>query len=89
MAAELIAAAVGPVAVLEADHARYIVHTDGSWEYRFPIRLFASLLRPKLEGFRQQWDARPVEEGDESFASRSTRAAARDSGRGPVGGRPG
>ena len=61
VAAELIAAAVGPVDVRETDNARYIVHPDGAWEYRFPIRMFASLMRLKLEGFRQQWNARPVE----------------------------
>ncbi len=68
LAAELIAAAVGPMAVLQADHARYIVHADGAWEYRFPIRLFASLLRPKLEGFRQQWNARSADGDPEAFA---------------------
>jgi serine/threonine protein kinase len=67
-AADLIAAVVGPVAVHEADNARYIIRADGAWEQRFPIRLFASLLRPKLEGFRQQWNARPVDEGAETFA---------------------
>ena len=68
VATDLIAAAVGPVAVHQSDNARYIVHSDGAWEYRFPIRLFASLLRPKLEGFRQQWDARPVGADAEAFA---------------------
>ncbi len=68
VATDLIAAAVGPVAVHHSDHARYIVHSDGAWEYRFPIRLFASLLRPKLDGFRQQWDARPVGADAEAFA---------------------
>ena len=68
VAMDLIAAAVGPMAVHQASDARYIVHADGTWEYRFPIRVFASLLRPKLEGFRQQWDAQPVEEGGEVFA---------------------
>ena len=68
LAARLIGAAVGVVDVREADNVRYIVHPDGVWEYRFPIRMFASLMRLKLEGFRQQWNARPTEDGANDFA---------------------
>jgi serine/threonine protein kinase len=59
VAAELIAMVVGSVDVCEAGEVRYVVHPDGAWEYRFPIRMFASLMRLKLEGFRQQWNAEP------------------------------
>ena len=54
--------------VREADSRRYLVHPDGVWEHRFPIRMFASLLRLKLEGFRQQWSARPTEDAGNAFA---------------------
>ncbi|HVS37857.1 MAG TPA: protein kinase, partial [Gemmataceae bacterium] len=43
-AAHLIAAAIGPTTIHQSDKGRYIVHSDGAWECRFPIRLFASLL---------------------------------------------
>ena len=68
LAARLIGAAGGAVDVREADNVRYLVHPDGAWEYRFPIRMFASLMRLKLEGFRQQWNARPTEDGGNAFA---------------------
>jgi serine/threonine protein kinase len=68
VAAALIAASVGEVQVVEAENGRYIVHAGGIWEHRFPIRIFASLLRLKLEGFRQQWDARQIDAGADSFA---------------------
>jgi serine/threonine protein kinase len=55
---ELISTVVGAVNVCEADDARYIIHPDGAWEYRLPIRMLASLMRLKLEGFRQQWSAK-------------------------------
>ena len=68
VAARLIGAAGGAVDVREADNVRYLVHPDGAWEHRFPIRMFASLMRLKLEGFRQQWNARPTEDGGNIFA---------------------
>jgi len=68
MADALVAASAGAVEVREADSARYIVHPDGAWEYRFPVRIFAGLLKLKLEGFRQQWGARPAEESAGGFA---------------------
>jgi serine/threonine protein kinase len=66
--AALIATAVGAVSPCEVDNIRYIVHPDGAWEYRFPIRMFASLMRLKLEGFRQHWNAEPAPPGGNSFA---------------------
>ncbi len=67
VAARLIGAAGGAVDFREADNVRYIIHPDGAWETRFPIRMFASLMRLKLEGFRQQWNARPSEGGANAF----------------------
>ena len=77
VAAQLIAAAVGAVDVHEADNVRYIVHPDGVWEHRFPIRMFASLLRLKLEGFRQQWNAQTTEEAGNAFAFQIHTASAK------------
>ena len=77
VAAALVAAAVGIVDVREADSRRYVVHPDGTWEHRFPIRIFVSLLRLKLEGFRQQWDARQVEDRGNAFAFHIETATAR------------
>ena len=55
---ELISTVVGAVNVCDDDDTRYIIHPDGAWEYRLPIRMVASLMRLKLEGFRQQWRAK-------------------------------
>jgi hypothetical protein len=67
--AELIAAA-GPVNVLAQETLRCIVHAGGAWEGRFPIVLVSSLLRLKLEGFRQHWDAQWVRQDHPTFTLR-------------------
>ena len=77
VAAQLIAAAVGAVNVRETDNVRYLLHPDGAWEHRFPIRMFASLLRLKLEGFRQQWNAETTEEDGNAFAFQIATAPAK------------
>jgi len=66
--ADLIAMSVGAVNLCEVNNARYVVHPDGAWEYRFPIRMVASLMRLKMEGFRQHWNAEPALVGGDSFA---------------------
>jgi serine/threonine protein kinase len=68
VAVELIATVVGAVNVCHAVDTRYVIHPDGAWEYRLPIRMVASLLRLKLEGFRQQWNAELAFPAANSFA---------------------
>jgi hypothetical protein len=66
--ADLIATSVGAVNLCEVDNVRYVVHPDGAWEYRFPIQMFAGLMRLKLEGFRQHWNAESAPPAGDSFA---------------------
>lgn len=54
---ELIQAATGARQLLSLESDRFLVLKDGSWEYRCPIKMFGSLLKLKLEGFRQDWGA--------------------------------
>jgi serine/threonine protein kinase len=67
VAVELIATVVGLVNVCQADDTRYIVHSDGAWEYRLPIRMVAGLMRLKLEGFRHHWNAELASRAADAF----------------------
>ncbi len=68
LAVELIATVVGSVNICEARDTRYIIHPDGAWEYRLPIRMVAGLMRLKLEGFRQHWNAELASRASDWFA---------------------
>ena len=49
-------------------------HPDGSWEYRYPVQLVMGLLGPKLEGFRQHWNAELVRHEGATFVFRVSTA---------------
>src|SRR5262249_55445604 len=38
-----------------------------TWEYNCPVKLYAGMLRLKLEGFRQQWNAQLISEENLAF----------------------
>jgi serine/threonine protein kinase len=56
-----------PRTVEGAQNSRYLVHADGPWEYRCPLKVLPGALRLKAEGFRQQWQARVARQDGESY----------------------
>jgi hypothetical protein len=67
---QLVTVASGGARVFWLENDRYILHPDGSWEYRCPIKLFASLAQLKLDGFRQHWKAQLVCDDGKTFVFR-------------------
>jgi serine/threonine protein kinase len=62
-----LTAAADPLTVHGAHNLRYVLHPGGVWEYRCPLRLVPDLLPLKIDGFRQQWNARTLSEGENAW----------------------
>jgi serine/threonine protein kinase len=56
-----------PRVVPGPSRARCSILPDGSWEFRFPLQLFPGAMKLKVEGFRQQWQARVVQKQGDSY----------------------
>lgn len=70
MIAQLITTVAGSVAVRFLENTRYWRNQDGSWESRCPVPVQSSLLRYKLDGFRDQWKAEKIRADDHAFVCR-------------------
>jgi hypothetical protein len=68
---QLVTALLGqpeaPREVVGGENARYHHLPDGAWEYRCPLHVFPGAMRLKVDGFRQHWHARLVEQQGESY----------------------
>jgi serine/threonine protein kinase len=59
--------AADPLTVRGAQNLRYVLHPGGAWEYRCPVRLVPAALKLKVDGFRQQWNARTLSEAENAW----------------------
>ena len=58
---------VSPRTILGSQNVRYVVQENDLWECRCPIQTFTGALPLKVEGFREEWNARVVHKKDDSF----------------------
>jgi serine/threonine protein kinase len=65
-----LTAVADPLTVHGAQNFRYVLHPGGAWEYRCPLRLIPGSLKLKIDGFRQQWHARTLSEGENAWVFR-------------------
>ncbi len=59
--------AISPRTILGPQNVRYVVQENDLWECRCPIQTFTGALPLKVEGFREEWNARLVQKKDEAF----------------------
>ncbi|MFO0881475.1 MAG: protein kinase [Gemmataceae bacterium] len=50
-----------------ANNSRYTIQADGSWLYRCPFAIFPGAMAMKVEGFRDHWKARILEQQEGFF----------------------
>ncbi|HZY85045.1 MAG TPA: protein kinase [Gemmataceae bacterium] len=65
-----LTAVADPLTVHGPQNFRYVLHPGGAWEYRCPLRLVPGSLPVKIDGFRQQWNARTLSEGENVWVFR-------------------
>ncbi|MFQ3650947.1 MAG: protein kinase, partial [Gemmataceae bacterium] len=56
-----------PRTELGPNNTRYIIHADGSWEYRCPLQLYPGAMELKVQGFCTWWGAKVKHQSGESY----------------------
>jgi serine/threonine protein kinase len=67
LAAPILASVLPPQVVRGPRNVRYLVQENDVWECKYPIQIFSGALPLKIEGFRDEWQARLVHEKGNSF----------------------
>jgi serine/threonine protein kinase len=57
-----------PRNVVVSETIRYVRHENDIWECKCPVQVFSGAVALKVQGFQEEWHAKPTRERNDSFA---------------------